>query len=260
VGKMITSFNLFTTIAWSVAALITIIISFAFLLKNPKKRLNQLYASGFIFFSLSLFFQGITFAVAYRSLFIANILRDIGVITIIFGMFLLLLASFGIYFGAETIKWYHYLIAFLVFLPLTTVGVLNDWVVVDDEMGGYKTTDNWLGKSMTQIVTTALVIIAIIFLVLTYFKVENKLAKKRIGFFIIGISTIILGIFMWLLDEIFTTSPYVFPTLAIITWIAGPILMLAGFYVKLDTRPKPFPEHGIGSKTLDPKQKLERPS
>ncbi|NHJ49403.1 MAG: hypothetical protein FK733_16555 [Asgard group archaeon] len=256
---MVTTFNLFTSIAWSIAGLISIINSIVFLMKNPKKRLNQLFSSGFICWSLSLFFNGITFAVAYRSMTAANIFRDLGVIIGILGVFLLLLATFGIHYGAETLRWYHILIVFAIYVPLVVLGVLNDWVTIDG-LGGYKTTDNWLGKSMVQIVPTGIILIGIIMLILTYFKVENKLAKKRIGFFITGISSIITGMLMFVLDSMFSASDYLFPSLAIIAWVTGPILTLAGFYVKLETRPKPFPEQGVGSKTLDPKQKLERPS
>lgn len=243
---MITTFNLFTSIAWSVAGLISIINSVLFLLKNPKKRLNQLFSIGFSCWSLLLFFNGITFAVAYRSLTIANLFRDLSVIIGVLGVFVLCLATIGIYFGAEVLRWFHYLIATIIYIPIIVVGMLNDWVMVDG-LGGYKTTDNWIGKSMLQIVPTILIIIGIVLLILTYFKVENQLAKKRIGYFIIGLSSIILGMFMFVIDTMIETSPYLFPSLAIVTWVTGPILTLAGFYVKLETRPKPFPEHGVGS-------------
>ena len=84
---MVTTFNLFTSIAWIIAGLISIINSFVFLMKNPKKRLNQLFSSGFICWSLSLFFNGMVFAIAYRSITVASIFRDLGVIIGILGVF-----------------------------------------------------------------------------------------------------------------------------------------------------------------------------
>ncbi|NHK31541.1 MAG: hypothetical protein FK730_09330 [Asgard group archaeon] len=243
---MITTFNLFTSIAWSVAGLISIINSILFLLKNPKKRLNQLFSIGFSCWSLLLFFNGITFAVAYKSLAIANLFRDLSVIIGVLGVFFLCLASIGIYYGAEAVRWFHYLIATIIYIPIIVVGTMNDWVM-EDGLGGFKTTDNWVGKSMLQIVPTILIMIGIVLLILTYFKLENRLSKKRIGYFIVGLSSIILGMFMFVIDTMIDTSPYLFPSLAIVTWVTGPILTLAGFYVKLETKPKPFPEHGVGS-------------
>jgi len=260
--NLVTTFNLFTSIAWIIAGITSAIISVLFLAKNPKKRLNQLFSSGFISWSLSLLFNGINFAVAYRSLTIANIFRDLGVATGILSAAILLLSAIGIYFGAESLHWILYIVLGLLSVTLISVGVLNDWVVVDG-FGGFKTTDNLLGKSFVQIIPSIFVISGAILLIITYFKLENKTAKKRIGYFTVGFSTIILGLLMFLVDSFVNTSPYLFPTLAIITWLTGPILMLAGFYIKIETSSQMHSEQRTGlhkSKTLDPKHKIERPS
>ena len=260
--NLITTFNLFTSLAWIIAGIISAVISILFLMKNPKKRLNQLFSAGFTCWSLSLLFNGINFAAAYGSLVAANIFRDLCVITGILSALLLFLAAIGIYFGAEKLHWVFYIIAGIILIVASTIGSLNDWVVVDS-IGGYKTTDNWLGKSFVQIVPAFFVITGAILMILTYFSLENKTAKKRIGYFIVGFSTIIIGLLMFLIDTLIETSPYLFPSLAIITWVTGPLLMLAGFYVKVEVNQYALTSHEIDSKeskTLDPKHKIERPS
>jgi hypothetical protein len=253
---------LFTSIAWIVAGIISAVISILFLVKNPKKRLNQLFSSGFIFWSLSLLFNGINFAVAYRSLVAANIFRDLCVATGILSAAILLLSAIGIYFGAESLHWALYVVLGVISVASATIGVLNDWVVTDG-FGGFKTTDNLLGKSFVQIIPAVFVVSGLILLIVTFFKLENKTAKKRIGYFTIGFSTIILGLFMFLVDSFVNISPYLFPSLAIITWLTGPLLMLAGFYVKVETSSPVYTEQRTSlheSKTHDPKHKIERPS
>jgi hypothetical protein len=260
--NLVTTFNLFTSIAWIVAGIISAVISILFLVKNPKKRLNQLFSSGFIFWSLSLLFNGINFAVAYRSLVAANIFRDLCVATGILSAAILLLSAIGIYFGAESLHWALYVVLGVISVASATIGVLNDWVVTDG-FGGFKTTDNLLGKSFVQIIPAVFVVSGLILLIVTFFKLENKTAKKRIGYFTIGFSTIILGLFMFLVDSFVNISPYLFPSLAIITWLTGPLLMLAGFYVKVETSSPVYTEQRTSlheSKTHDPKHKIERPS
>ena len=261
-AKLVTTFNLFTSIAWIVAGIISAIISVLFLTKNPKKRLNQLFSSGFISWSLSLLFNGINFTVAYRSLAAANIFRDLGVATGILSAAILLLSAIGIYFGAESLHWILYVVLGLISVASISIGVLNDWVVVDG-FGGFKTTDNLLGKSFIQIIPAVFVISGAFLLIITYFKLENKTAKKRIGYFTIGFSTIILGLFMFLVDSFVNISPYLFPSLAIITWLTGPLLMLAGFYIKVETSSQMYSEQKTSThktETLEPKHKIERPS
>ncbi|MHA1434573.1 MAG: hypothetical protein ACTSO7_12100 [Candidatus Heimdallarchaeota archaeon] len=262
-AELVTTFNLFTSISWILAGIVSAIISTLFLKKNPKKRLNQLFSIGFVCWSLSLFFNGLNFAVAYGSLTAANIFRDLCVVTGVFSSLLLFIAAIGIYFGAERLNWIVYLVFGVFATAVSIVGLLNDWVTTDG-FGGFKTTDNILGKTFTQIIPAVFVIAGAVFLILTYFTLENKLAKKRIGYFVIGFSTIILGLLMFLVDSLVNTSPYIFPSFAIVTWVAGPFLMLVGFYVKIDVSNE-LNTHTIGkmeSKTLDPKQNynIERPS
>ncbi|HUU78953.1 MAG TPA: hypothetical protein VMX55_11445 [candidate division Zixibacteria bacterium] len=260
---MITVFNLYNSIAWIAGGLISAVISIIFLSKNPRKRLNQLFSAGFIGWSLSLIFNGINFAVAYKSLLAANILRDICIVAGVLGAMTLFLGTIGIYFGAEKINWFSVAIITIIAIILATLGVLNDWVV-EDVIGGYKTTDNWLGKISSQVIPSLFIVVGIIFLLLTYKNSDNKAAKKRIGYFSIGFSTIIFGMLMFLIDSFITVSPYIFLTIAISTWAIGPILMLIGFYVKSDASPYEIGEQigNLETQTLDPKQdqKLERPS
>ncbi len=264
---MITTFNLFNAIAWIVAGVISAVISIIFLSKNPKKKLNQLFSAGFLFWSFSLLFNGINFLVAYRSLFVANIFRDFCILTGILCAITLFIASLGIYYGVEKVNWILMAILTILGIVLSVFGALNDWVT-EDGLGGYKTTDNWFGKTCVQIIPALFVIAGLVLLILTYATLENKAAKKRIGFFTLGFSTIVLGLLMFVFDAIVDVSPYIFLTLAIISWVAGPVLMLIGFYITPTTTPRPVVVKTVGTidtKALDPKQqqlqqKLERPS
>lgn len=255
-----TTFNLFNAIAWIVAGIISAAVSILFLMKNPRKRLNQYFSMGFILWSLSLIFNGINFTVAYSSLFVANLFRDFCVVCGILSALTLFLGTIGIYYGAERINWLSTAILTCLGIILSAIACLNDWVT-EDGLGGFKTTDNWLGKILGQIIPAIFVIAGLVFLTINYFTLKNKAAKRRIGFFTIGFLTIIIGLLMFVFDAIVDVSPYIFLTMAISSWVAGPFLMLVGFYVKTtDSTPKVQPEIlvPVESSSLDPK--LERPS
>lgn len=260
---MVTSYNLFTSVSWIITGVISAILSSLFLAKNPKKRLNQLFSAGFIAWSLSMVFNGIVFAVAYRSLTAANILRDFTVVFGILSAFILFAAAYGIYFGAESLNWILYISSFIIAGVLSGFGAVNDWVTLDG-LGGFKTTDNLIGKICTQIITAVFVVAANVLLILTYRSSKNPQAKKRVGFFVIGYSTIIIGLLMFVIDSFIQISPYVFPTFALIAWVMGPILMLIGFYVKAESdSPTLAKEAALSESQLlktKQEQKIERPS
>ncbi|MHA1367544.1 MAG: hypothetical protein ACTSP5_14180 [Candidatus Heimdallarchaeota archaeon] len=246
---MATTFNLFTSISWIITGVVSAVLSSLFLRKNPRKRLNQLFSAGFISWSISMLFNGVNFAVVYRSLTIANIFRDLSVVFGIFSAFALIAAAIGIYFGAESVNWIVILVLVAIAGTLSGLGAANDWVTVDG-LGGFKTTDN---------------LAANVLLILTYRSSENPQAKRRIGFFIIGYSTILFGQLIFLIDNFVNISPYVFPVLALITWVTGPILMLVGFYVKADSHTPSLPKDGsvnTESQLLatQKEQNIERPS
>lgn len=239
-----TTFNLFTSISWIITGFVSAILSTLFLSKNPKKRLNQLFSVGFIFWSLSMLMNGINFAVAYRSLTAANVFRDLSVILGIFSAITLFAAAIGIFYGPDTVNWILLVALAAIAATLSGLGAANDWVTLDG-LGGFKTTDNLLGKICIQIVTAIFVISANVFLFLTYRSSKNPKAKRRVGFFVVGYSTIIIGLLMYVIDTFVNISPYVFPTLAQIAWVAGPILMLVGFYVKTEADIPSIPKDGL---------------
>jgi len=260
---MVTSFNLFTSVSWIITGLISAILSTLFLGKNPKRRLNQLFSAGFIAWSLSMVFNGIVFAVASRSLTAANIFRDLTVVFGVLSAFILFAAAYGIYFGAESLKWILYVSLIVIAGVLSGFGAVNDWVT-QDGLGGFKTTDNLVGKICTQIITAVFVLAANILLILTYRSSKNPQAKKRVGYFVIGYSTIIIGLLMFVIDSFIQISPYVFPTFALVAWVMGPILMLIGFYVKAESDSSTLAQEAALSESqllkTKQEQKIERPS
>ncbi len=138
----------------------------------------------------------------------------------------------------EKINWILTAILTILGIVLSVFGTLNDWVT-EDGLGGYKTTDNWFGKTCVQIIPAIFVITGLVLLILTYFSLTKKAAKKCIGFFTLGFSIIVLGLLMFVFDALVDVSPYIFLTLAIISWVAGPILMLIGFYINPATKIQP---------------------
>lgn len=259
---MVTTFNLFTSVSWIITGLISAVLSTLFLGKNPKKRLNQLFSAGFIAWSLSMVFNGIVFAVAYRSLTAANVFRDLTVVFGVLSAFILFAAAYGIYFGAESLNWILYVSLIIIAGVLSGFGAVNDWVTLDG-LGGFKTTDNLVGKICTQIITAVFVVAANILLILTYRSSKNPQAKKRVGYFVIGYSTIIIGLLMFVIDSFIQISPYVFPTFALIAWVMGPILMLIGFYVKAESDSPTLAKEAAMSESqllkTKQEQKIERP-
>ena len=260
---MVTTFNLFTSVSWIITGLISAVLSTLFLGKNPKKRLNQLFSAGFIAWSLSMVFNGIVFAVAYRSLTVANVFRDLTVVFGVLSAFILFAAAYGIYFGAESLNWILYVSLIIIAGVLSGFGAVNDWVTLDG-LGGFKTTDNLVGKICTQIITAVFVVAANILLILTYRSSKNPQAKKRVGYFVIGYSTIIIGLLMFVIDSFIQISPYVFPSFALIAWVMGPILMLIGFYVKAESDSPTLAKEAAMSESqllkTKQEQKIERPS
>ncbi|NHJ47673.1 MAG: hypothetical protein FK733_07795 [Asgard group archaeon] len=235
---MVTTFNLFTSISWIIVGVLAIILSIMFLAKNPKKRLNQLFFAGILSWSLSIMLNGLVFAVAYKSLTAANIIRDICLVCFVLGSITLFIAAFGIYFGVESLNWIIFLVSFIVAGVVIGFGIANDWVT-SDGLGGYKTTDNLIGKIFIQIISVLVILISDVIIFLTYRSSKNPQAKRRVGYFVIGYTTIIFGYFLFLVDGILdsfvTFTPYLFPSLVLVVWLAAPILMLIGFNIKTET-------------------------
>ena len=227
-----------------ITGFVSAILSTLFLSKNPKRRLNQLFSVGFIFWSLSMLLNGINFAVAYKSLTAANVFRDLSVILGIFSAITLFAAAIGIYYGPDTVNWVLIVALVVIAATLSGLGAANDWVT-QDGLGGFKTTDNLLGKICIQIITAVFVVVANILLFLTYRSSKNPKAKRRVLFFVIGYSTIIIGLLMYVIDTFVDISPYIFPSFAQIAWVAGPILMLIGFYVKTEADTPSLPKDGL---------------
>jgi hypothetical protein len=112
------------------------------------------------------------------------------------------------------------------------------------------------------------ILISDVIIFLTYRSSKNPRAKKRVGFFVIGYTTIIFGYALFLIDGILdsfiTLTPYLFPSLVLVVWLAAPILMLVGFNVKTETESTSFANKlKTESQLLKAKheqQKSERPS
>ncbi|MBD3189916.1 MAG: hypothetical protein GF308_04705 [Candidatus Heimdallarchaeota archaeon] len=237
---MITAFNLFNALSYIISGVVEASISVVVFTKNSNKRLNQLFSGGFFLFAIGLIFNGLTFAVAHRSLFAANILRDVSTSLGIIGMVLFFLAAYGIYFGAASLNFPALLIFGLIAVSLAVVNGFNDWVQ-EDGAGGYMTTDSTLGKVFGQVVPLLFVVAAVVLLFLTRRKLESPLARKRISAYALGSSTMLIGSMIFVLDKYIPMNPIILPIIAQFTWVAGPAIMLASFYLKV----KPQPTHPI---------------
>jgi hypothetical protein len=223
-----------------------------FLKKNPKRRLNQLFFIGLLSWSSSIILNGICFTIAYKSLTAANIIRDISLAIYVIGVFILFIAAYGIYFGVESLNWILFVISFVIAGFIIGFGIANDWVTTDG-LGGFKTTDNIIGKICMQILSVLVIVVSDIIIILTYRSSKIPQAKRRVGYFVIGYSTIIFGFILFLvdgiIDSIITFPPYIFPTLALLTWVIAPILMLIGFNIKTETQASIYKEIPIKSES-----------
>lgn len=271
---MITAFNLFNALTYIITGVVEAGISVVVFTKNTNKRLNQLFSGGFLLWSIAMVFNGSAFAVAHRSLFAANLLRDFSTGLGIIGMTMLFLAAYGIYFGAASLNTAAILIFGVIAVLLAVVTGFNDWVT-EDELGGYKTTDNPMGKVCGQIIPLLFIIVGMILMYLTKRKLESPLARKRISAYVWGYSTFIIGALIFILDTYIPINPMILPMIAQVTWVAGPAIMLASFYLKVEEQPtSPVKEEQketkneeiVEVKLVDPpietnqQSKLERPS
>jgi hypothetical protein len=229
---MVTEFNIYNSVAYLLTGIVSALISVLSLLKNPNKRLNQLFSTGYLCWSTSMISNGLVFLLAYPSLVVANVFRDFCVILGILGVMILFLATYGLYFGETSLNWIAIGIFSTIGLSLSLVGVFNDSVIPDDELGGYKTYDNIVGKVTIQIAPALFIIAAIILLFLTSRALTDTLTSKRVRWYAFGFLSIILGHLLFLVDAFISISPYILPSIAHICWILGPALMLLSFYIK----------------------------
>ena len=233
VALIITSFNLFNALSWATTGVISAGISIAIFTKNPKKRLNQLFALGFFLWSLSMLFNGLVFVIAYHSITAANVLRSFCTVCAGFSAVILFLTAYGLYFGPGSLNKIALTIFGVLTLAFSLVGAFNDWVA-EDGLGGYKTTDNALGKVCVQVIPLLFTVASIVLLVLTLRTLESGLARKRIGLYILGYLMSIIGVLVFVVDSFIDINQMILPAISQAIWVAGPVIMLISFYLKTD--------------------------
>jgi hypothetical protein len=143
----------------------------------------------------------------------------------------------------------HYLKKWYVNLPIiissiinTLLGAVFDRVVFDSDDGitneglGVKTTqDNLWVLIFLYLIPLIMIILANIYFIRTRREVKDPIIKKRILFFILGFSFIVLGVVIFALngivDEFWTIGSWeiIFWVFGSLLWVIGPILQLIGF-------------------------------
>ncbi len=230
--------NIINVIAGAVAITVGILI----LIKDVRATLNLLFFYSLAAWGLSLVFNGLNFLYKHPVTG-ANVIRDFVSGGGSVGAFLIFATAFSMYKGEHYLKkWYVNLPLIVVMIANTLIGAIFDKVVYDSDddltdLGtGIKTTQDYTWAMIfLYLIPVIMIIFAIIYFARTRREVEDPIVKKRILFFILGFTFMVLGVLVFLLngivDEIRPESPWeiVFWVLATMLWIAGPIIQLIGF-------------------------------
>ncbi len=228
-----------TNYAYLIGGAVAIIVSIVILAKDIRLPLNILFASSLFFFGTSLLFNALTYLFTTDQGAVKYI-RDVSTISGGVGAFLAFITAFTMYKGLHYLKkWYFIIPTVLVCIVDITIGAIFDTVVPDPDLGGIKTTQKPWVMIFLYGIPVLMLILTNIYFFHTRKEVEEPIVKKRILFFILGFLFIILGVLIYaifgILEQVFGYSS---PTVEFITWIfaslswvAGPILMLIGFYI-----------------------------
>jgi len=213
--------NIINVISGAVALTVSILI----LIKDVRATLNLLFFYSLAAWGLSLMFNGLNFLYKHP-VYGADIIRDFVSGGGSIGAFLIFATAFSMYKGEHYLKkWYVNLPLIIAMLANTLIGAVFDRVVYDSDDGltdlgiGIKTTQDYTWVLIfLYLIPVIMIIFAIIYFARTRKEVEDPIVKKRILFFILGFTFMVLGVLVFLLNG-----------LATIFWIVGPILQLVGF-------------------------------
>ncbi|NHK32354.1 MAG: hypothetical protein FK730_13455 [Asgard group archaeon] len=227
-----------------VAGSAAIIVSVLILIKDFKSVLNVNFFLTFLFWGASWVLQGLIFLYEHPTKG-AQIIRDfiVGFGTI--SSFIFFVTAFIMFKGEHYLKKWYFILPIIIAIVINTVILVQfDHIVYDSPDGitdigeGIKSTqDSWV-LIFLFVVPGLMVILSLAYLIKTRIEVADLLIKKRILFFILGFSFVIIGMLIiglaGVLDEFFTlveTWEFAILIAGNIFWFAAPILCFVGFNI-----------------------------
>lgn len=230
--------NYANIIAGTIAAVVGLLI----FLKNKREVLNQFFFASLFAWGISFVFNALTFVYTDYEKFGAQILRDFATGAGSVAAFLLFMSALVLLKGPHFLsKWYVMIPIVAVMMANTIVGCLYDHVVFDDEIGiGVKTTQEPWVMIFIYVIPMLMISSAVGIFIKIRFESTDILVKRRILFFILGFTFIVIGSLTYAIGGIieqFIGSlnvyiEYAIWILAEVFWSVSPILCLIGFYVK----------------------------
>lgn len=229
-----------TNFSYLIGGIAAIIVSILIFTKDIRAPLNVLFATSQFFWGISLLFNALTYLFTSPDQIAVHYFRDISTSSGCVGAFLVFITAFTMYKGLHYLKkWYFIIPIVLICIVDIFIGAIFDHVVTDPDLGGIKTTQKPWVMIFIYGIPVIMIILANIYFFLTRREVEEQIVKKRILFFILGFSFVILGVLIYalfgILEQIFafssTTVEYITWIIASLLWAAAPILMLIGFYI-----------------------------
>jgi hypothetical protein len=227
-----------------IAGSAAIIVSVLILIKDFKSILNINFFLTFLFWGASWVLQGLIFLYKHPTDG-AQIVRDfiVGFGTI--SAFIFFVTAFIMFNGEHYLKkWYFLLPIILAIIINTIILVQFDHIVYDspnieiDSGNGIKSTQESWVLIFLFVVPGLMVTLALVYLIKTRIEVDDLLIKRRILFFILGFSFVIIGMLIiglaGLLDEFFSlieTWEFVILIAGNVFWFAAPILCFIGFNI-----------------------------
>ncbi|MHA1212737.1 MAG: hypothetical protein ACTSSH_09775 [Candidatus Heimdallarchaeota archaeon] len=246
-----------------IAGLVAIIVSILILVKDIRASTNILFFVSLFTWGISLVFNGFTFIFEHPTTG-AKIFRDIVSAGGSVASFFIFASAFIMFKGEHYIRKWYFIVPMIVGMIVnTSIVIFFDHVVYDSPDGitdigeGIKTTQEPWVKIFLYGVPILLISAAIFYFALTRRTVDEKIIKKRILYFILGFSSIILGTVIYAIAGLFEqlsefasgAFEYLVFILAGLCWTAAPILMFLGFNIgRLGKRKKkPDIEESISS-------------
>ncbi len=226
-----------------IAGIVAIGVGIGILQKDVRATLNLLFFYSLNAWGLSLVLNGLNFLYKHP-LIGANLIRDVVTGTGSIASFLIFATAFSMFKGEHYLKkWYINFPLIIIAFSNTIVGAVFDHVVYDSDDGvtdlgtGIKTTQEPWVMIFLYLIPVIMIILAIVYFMKTRKEVDDSLIKRRILYFILGFTFIIIGVFIFgisgIIEQLIMNTPweFIFWIFAELFWVTAPILMFIGFSI-----------------------------
>lgn len=230
----------------TVASILFLLVAIKIYYSNKKYVLNRIFFLTFLSFSLYLLLDIFVYIFAPYSqemLDIANIIFKIQIFILAFYMYMLFLASLIVKIGAKSIRskwvWFIGVIIFILVILICTFKII---VVLDDtgkiltelppiEPGFKATNGTKVGyNSLLALLISGFPLLLDIYTIVLFIQVRNHLeiddpSRKRMRYFIIGITLIPIGLLYFILQGSIAFNNYPSIIIGYVIWIISPFFL-----------------------------------